>query len=98
MYGTSNERLVYDQAYTFWPMMVLFVGVMIFGNLLCWLLIRRRESACSAVAAGMVVTMLGMGNTPMSTSVLSYEPCSISHVVAVADQPPEGRVVHRRIT
>ena len=43
MYGTSNERLVYDQAYTFWPMMVLFVGVMIFGNLLCWLLIRRRE-------------------------------------------------------
>lgn len=44
MYGTSNERLVYDQAYTFWPMIALFAGVMVFGNLLCWLLIRHREA------------------------------------------------------
>lgn len=44
IYGTSNERLVYDQAYTFWPMIALFAGVMVLGNLLCWLLIRHREA------------------------------------------------------
>lgn len=44
IFGTSNERLVYDFAYTFWPMAVFFACVTVLGNLACWLLVRRRET------------------------------------------------------
>ena len=56
MYGTPNERLVYDQAYTFWPMIALFAGVMVFGNLVVLAVDPPPRGACPAAGSGMVVT------------------------------------------